>query len=59
MTTRRVPEWVGATPDTRVPDRVRVRVFEGFRKLVETTGAREPTEAGQGLIPIPAGYAEQ
>lgn len=24
---RRVPEWIGATPDTRVPDRVKLRVF--------------------------------
>lgn len=28
MTGRSVPEWIGATPDTAVPDRVRVRVFE-------------------------------
>jgi len=25
---RSVPEWVGATPDTPAPDRVRVRVFD-------------------------------
>jgi 5-methylcytosine-specific restriction endonuclease McrA len=28
MTKRSVPEWVGATPDTAVPARVRLRVFE-------------------------------
>ncbi len=28
MTGRSVPEWIGATPDTQAPDRVRVRVFE-------------------------------
>ncbi len=25
---REVPEWIGKTPDTKVPDRVRVRIFE-------------------------------
>lgn len=28
LTTRSVPEWIGATPDTPVPPRVRLRVFE-------------------------------
>lgn len=28
MTGRSVPEWVGATPDTQVPQRVRIRVFD-------------------------------
>ena len=28
MTARTVPEWRGATPDTRAPARVRLRVFE-------------------------------
>lgn len=27
---RSVPEWIGATPNTPVPDRVRVRVFERY-----------------------------
>ena len=26
--TRAVPEWIGATPDTKIPDRVKVRVFD-------------------------------
>lgn len=26
--TRALPEWVGKTPDTKVPDRVRVRIFD-------------------------------
>ncbi len=30
MSPRRVPEWIGATPDTRIPDRVRVRVFDAY-----------------------------
>lgn len=28
MSQRKVEEWTGATPDTRAPDRVRLRVFE-------------------------------
>lgn len=28
MTRRSVPEWIGATPDTKIPARVRLRVFE-------------------------------
>lgn len=28
MTGRSVPEWIGATPDTPIPPRVRLRVFE-------------------------------
>lgn len=27
-TSRSLPPWIGATPDVKVPDRVRVRVFE-------------------------------
>jgi len=28
MTARSLPEWVGATPDTAIPPRVRLRVWE-------------------------------
>lgn len=28
--TRAVPEWIGKTPDTPVPPRVKVRVFEAY-----------------------------
>jgi 5-methylcytosine-specific restriction endonuclease McrA len=28
MTARSVPEWIGKTPDTKVPARVRLRIFE-------------------------------
>lgn len=28
MTGRTLPEWIGATPDTPIPPRVRLRVFE-------------------------------
>jgi 5-methylcytosine-specific restriction endonuclease McrA len=27
---RSVPEWIGATPDAKIPARVRLRVFERF-----------------------------
>jgi 5-methylcytosine-specific restriction protein A len=30
MTARSVPEWIGKTPDTPAPPRVRLRVFEAF-----------------------------
>ncbi len=30
MTRRSVPEWIGSTPDTAIPPRVRLRVFETF-----------------------------
>lgn len=30
MTGRSVPEWIGATPDTPIPPRVRLRVFEAY-----------------------------
>ena len=30
MVGRSVPEWIGATPDTPAPTRVRLRVFEAY-----------------------------
>lgn len=27
---RAIPEWVGKTPDTKVPDRVRLRIFQRY-----------------------------
>lgn len=30
MTGRSLPEWIGATPDTAIPPRVRARVFARF-----------------------------
>lgn len=30
MTARTLPEWRGATPDSPVPDRVKVRVFARY-----------------------------
>ncbi len=36
--TRSVPEWIGKTSDTRVPDRVRVRVFESYGGLCYLSG---------------------
>jgi len=37
---REVPEWIGATPDTPVPDRVRVRVFVRFDGLCQECGTK-------------------
>ena len=28
--TRSLPEWIGASPDSAVPDRVRVRIFQRY-----------------------------
>lgn len=28
MTGRSLPEWIGATPDARIPDRVKLRIWE-------------------------------
>ena len=30
---RSLPEWIGATPDTPVPDRVKLRVFDAHRGI--------------------------
>lgn len=38
MSPRRIPEWLGASPDTRAPDRVRVRVFEAFQGRCHWSG---------------------
>lgn len=35
MTGRTVPEWIGATPDSAVPQRVRLRVFARANGLCE------------------------
>jgi 5-methylcytosine-specific restriction enzyme A len=39
-TARAVEEWVGATPDTKIPDRVRIRVFERYGGKCYITGNR-------------------
>lgn len=40
MTGRAVPEWIGATPDTKVPDRVKIRVFEKFNGICHRSGIK-------------------
>lgn len=40
MTSRTVPEWVGKTPDTAAPARVRLRVFEAHRGVCYLTGRK-------------------
>lgn len=32
---RSVPEWIGATDDTKIPDRVKLRVFEAAKRLCQ------------------------
>lgn len=41
--TRSVPEWIGKTDDTPVPDRVRVRVFEGKKGRCHSCGRKITT----------------
>ena len=38
MTGRAVPEWVGKTPDAKVPDRVRLRVLNANKGLCYLSG---------------------
>ena len=40
MTGRKIDEWVGKTPDTRPPQRVRVRVFEAHGGKCAITGRK-------------------
>lgn len=40
MTGRSVPEWVGKTPDSKVPQRVRVRIFEAHGGKCHLTGRK-------------------
>lgn len=40
MTARSVPEWIGATPDTPVPDRVKIRVFARYEGYCHWTGKK-------------------
>ena len=37
---RAVPEWIGSTPDAKVPPRVRVRIFEAHDGHCHWTGRR-------------------
>lgn len=40
MTGRSVPEWIGASPDTPVPPRVRARVFEAYGGICYRSGRK-------------------
>lgn len=40
MTGRAVPEWIGKTPDTPAPPRVRLRVFESAGGVCHLTGRK-------------------
>lgn len=37
---RSVDEWIGATPDSRVPNRVRLRVFEKYKGTCYLSGRK-------------------
>lgn len=37
---RSVPEWKGKTPDSKIPPRVRLRVFERFNGICQETGRK-------------------
>ena len=37
---RAVPEWIGKTPDTKIPERVRVRIFEKYEGRCYLTGVK-------------------
>jgi 5-methylcytosine-specific restriction endonuclease McrA len=38
--TREVPEWIGKTPDTPAPPRVRLRVFEKHKGICHLSGRK-------------------
>ena len=40
MTGRSTKEWIGKTPDTKVPPRVRLRVFEAAGEICALTGRK-------------------
>ena len=40
MNKRSVPEWIGKTPDTAIPSRVRLRVFEAHDGTCALTGRK-------------------
>lgn len=40
MNARSIPEWIGKTPDSPIPDRVRVRVFEKWNGYCHRTGRK-------------------
>jgi len=40
MTGRSTPEWIGKTPDTAIPARVKLRVFEAHKGICALTGRK-------------------
>jgi len=40
MTGRKVPEWIGKTPDTKIPPRVILRVLEAYGGKCAETGVK-------------------
>ena len=58
MTGRSVPEWVGKTPDTKVPDHVRLRIFRDHNGICHISGRRiGPADVWEleHVVPLSAG----
>lgn len=53
---RTVPEWIGETDNTTVPDRVRVRVFEKFEGRCHWTGRKIQASDGDVIKLGDGGY---
>lgn len=47
MTKRSTPEWIGKTPDSKIPPRVRVRVFDAHDGRCHLTGRKITPPADQ------------
>lgn len=54
MTGRKTKEWIGATPDTPAPPRVRLRVFEAHGGICALTGRKIQTGEAWDLDHIQA-----
>lgn len=40
MTRRKLPEWIGATPDAKIPKRVQLRVFDAHKGKCHISGRK-------------------
>ncbi|MGN6099852.1 MAG: HNH endonuclease [Devosia sp.] len=58
MTGRSVPEWIGRTPDSKVPDHVRLRIFRDHEGRCHISGRKSgPADAWdvEHVIPLSMG----
>ncbi len=58
--TRSLPEWIGSGPDAKIPDRVRVRIFQRYDGICQCGCARriaagEPWDAEDEIAIINGG----